>query len=229
MPQEEREGSSTQPNHSPHVDAVILAAGGANRFGRPKLLLPMPGPSAEPLIVHVVREVLASPVHRVLVVLGAGAAAIREALSGFPVTLVENERWPEGMSTSVQAGLAAVCPDASAVLFVLGDQPELRARHIHALLQAFVRTPADILFPSFGGQRGNPVLFSRRTFPDLHALRGDQGGRALIASGRYPTLAVEMDDAGILIDIDTPEDWERWQSQQKSNSSIDHRYGAPHD
>lgn len=198
----------------PHIDAVVLAAGGANRFGRPKLLLPLPGPSSQPLIAHVVDEVLTSSVHRVIVVLGASASQVREALAGRDVTLVENARWPEGMSTSLKAGLSAACTDAEGVLFVLGDQPGLQARHINALVEAFAGTPADIVYPTFGGRRGNPVLMSRAAFPALQELAGDQGGRALIASGRFQTLAVEVEDAGVLVDIDTPEDWERWQSQQ---------------
>lgn len=198
----------------PHVDAVVLAAGGANRFGAPKLLLPLPGPTARPLIAHVVDAVLAGGVHRVIVVLGASAPQVREALAGRDLTLVENPRWPEGMSTSLKAGLSAACPDADGVLFVLGDQPGLRAEHIHALVEAFAKTPADIVYPTFGGRRGNPVLMARRTFPALQELAGDQGGRALIASGRFQTLAVEMEDAGVLVDIDTPDDWERWQGRQ---------------
>jgi molybdenum cofactor cytidylyltransferase len=214
MSEQNAEETSERIIRRPHVDAVVLAAGGANRFGAPKLLLPLPGPTARPLITHVVDAVLASSVHRVIVVLGASASPVREALAGRDLTLVENSRWPEGMSTSLKAGLAAVCPDADGVLFVLGDQPGLQAKHIHALLEAFARTPADIVYPTFRGRRGNPALMARSTFSALQELAGDQGGRALIASGRFQTLAVEMEDAGVLVDIDTPADWERWQSQQ---------------
>ncbi len=210
-------GTSGYTIRRPHVDAVVLAAGGANRFGAPKLLLPIPGPSAQPLIAHVVDAVLASAVHRVIVVLGASASQIREALAGRAVALVDNARWPEGMSTSVKAGLSAVCPDTEGVLFVLGDQPGLRTEHIHALIEAFAASTADIIYPTFGGRRGNPVLMSRVTFPALQELAGDQGGRALISSGRFETLAVEVEDAGVLVDIDTPEDWERWQSQRATS------------
>lgn len=208
-----------RPVLRPHVDAVILAAGGANRFGAPKLLLPIPGPAPRPLIAHVVSEVLASSVHRAVVVLGASASEIGAALAGCEVVLVENTRWPEGMSTSVNAGLEAICPEASAVLFVLGDQPGLRTSHINALLEAFAGTPTDIVYPVFGSQRGNPVLFARRTFPAFQELAGDQGGRALINSGRFHALAVEMEDAGVLVDIDTPEDWARWRHQQEAGQT----------
>ncbi|MGQ9667872.1 MAG: HAD-IIA family hydrolase, partial [Anaerolineae bacterium] len=155
----------------------------------------------------------------VVVVLGAFASEMRAALAGREVLLVKNERWPEGMSTSVKAGLEALCPEAAAALFVLGDQPGLRTSHINALLEAFAGTPADIVYPTFGGQRGNPVLFARRTFPALQELAGDQGGRVLITSGRFHALAVEMGNAGVLMDIDTPEDWARWQRQQEAGQT----------
>lgn len=192
----------------PCVEAVILAAGGAARFGAPKLLAPHPRAPDRPIIAGVVAEVLEAGLSRVIVVLGAHGDAIRRALADFSVDFVHNPRWAEGMSTSMRAGLEQVSENAQAVLFVLGDQPAVRAAHIRTVVDAYVDAGTPIVVPTFRGRRGNPALFDRCTFDALREIEGDQGGRALMEAGLFPLHFVEVPDPAVLLDVDTPEDLE---------------------
>lgn len=194
------------------VSAVVLAAGASRRFGQPKQLLDWGG---QPLVAHVVDVVLASQVNEVVVVVGHAGEAVRETLVGRPVKIVFNPDWEQGQSTSMQAGLKALGPETGAALFVLADQPGLTAAIIDRLLRRYRETLASIVLPAYQGRRGNPVLFDRSLFDELMAIRGDQGGRALIA--RYPVEQVEMDEVAVVQDIDTVVDYEVLRSHINGN------------
>lgn len=193
------------------VAAVVLAAGASQRMGQPKQLLPW-GADGRPMLRHVVQTILAASPDEVIVVLGHAAERLAPALAGLPVQVVVNPAWADGLSASVRAGLDAVGPTAEAALFVLADQPHLTPQMVSALVARFRRSRAPIVAPLAGGQRGAPALFSRALFDELRAVRGDRGGRDLIA--RHPDLiaAVELPDAAPLADIDTPDDYAALQS-----------------
>jgi len=186
------------------VAAVILAAGAAERFGQPKVLLDWRG---KPLIAHIADIVLASPARPVIAVAGAHADQVRCALGKRPVQLVINPNWRSGLSTSVRAGLAALPGDASAVLFVLGDQPNVTPELLAELVARFRATGAPIIVPHAGNRPGNPVLFAREMFGELAQITGDQGGRSLIARYADRVEIVQIDDPSVLADIDTLEDY----------------------
>jgi molybdenum cofactor cytidylyltransferase len=189
----------------PFVSAVVLAAGGARRLGRLKQLLPWGG---QTMIEHVVDTVLASAVDEVVVVLGCQAEAVQQALAGRPVRGVVNTAWEEGLATSLRAGLAAVSPQAEAVLFVLADQPRLTSPTINRLLTHYRATRCPIVVPVYRGRRGNPVLFARPLFPELLALQGDVGGRVLLEKQRAGIAEVDVGSEEIFVDIDTLVDYE---------------------
>ncbi|MBM3134653.1 MAG: molybdenum cofactor cytidylyltransferase [Chloroflexi bacterium] len=189
----------------PYVSAVVLAAGGGRRLGRLKQLLPWGG---QTMIEHVVDTVLASTVDEVVVVLGCQAAAVQQVLTGRPVRVVVNAAWEEGLASSLRAGLAALSPQAEAVLFVLGDQPRLTAQTIDRLLAHYRTTRCPIVVPVHRGRRGNPVLFARSLFPELLVLQGDVGGRVLLDKQRADIAEVDVGSEEILVDVDTLEDYE---------------------
>jgi molybdenum cofactor cytidylyltransferase len=193
-----------------HVAAVVLAAGGATRFGKLKQLLPW---GSGTLLTQVVDTALASSARPVVVVLGAQAEACRVALGRRPVQVVLNPAWAQGQSTSVQAALAALPPHIHAALFLLADQPAVQRSTLEALIARYRITRAPLVWPEFQGQRGNPVLFDRRLFPELEALRGDVGGRVVLQAHVAEAERVPVSDAGILIDIDTPNDYDRIQAK----------------
>lgn len=189
------------------VAAVILAAGGGQRFGGLKQLALWRG---QPLLGHVIEAVLASQVYEVVVVVGYEAervAAFIQAL--WPgLRIVINPYWPRGQSTSMQAGLLALHPESAAALFVLADQPRLSTEVINALIQCRRATLAPIVVPTYGGQRGNPVLFDRALFPELMAVTGDVGGRGLIHKYADQVAWLPFAAEAAPGDVDRPEDLE---------------------
>ncbi len=186
------------------VAAVILAAGGATRFGSPKQLLAWNGGT---LLSHVVDAALASQADPVVVVLGHQADACRAALGDRRVKIVVNPDWQQGQSTSVRAGLAALPGTISAALFPLVDQPGISAGIIDTLITRHRATLAPVVWPEYEGQRGNPVLFDRGLFAELATLTGDTGGRALLGAYADRAERVPVSDPGVLLDIDTPDDY----------------------
>jgi molybdenum cofactor cytidylyltransferase len=195
--------------------AVVLAAGGSTRFGQPKQLLDWGG---EPLVRHVVKTVLAAAVNQVVVLVGHRADEVRAVLAGLPVIVVVNPNWDYGLSTSVRAGLQAAAPGWGAALFVQADQPLLTAAVINALIQRHRETLAPIVYPGFHGQRGTPTLFDRALAGELLAVEGDRGGSALLPKYRDRAQAVPVDNAGILEDIDTEDDYQRLRQWFDSSS-----------
>jgi molybdenum cofactor cytidylyltransferase len=186
------------------VAAIVLAAGRSSRMAGPNKLLAEIG--GRPLVRIVAEAALASHARPVIVVTGHERERVEAALAGLDVLLVHNPAYANGLSTSLKAGVAATPDAADGVIVCLGDMPQVDARLIDRLLAAFdPERGALVVVPTLAGKRGNPVVWSRRFFPDLSALIGDVGARGLIAD--YPEAVVEvaMADDAALIDIDTPD------------------------
>ncbi len=189
------------------VAGVVLAAGGSQRLGQPKQLLLWRG---RPLVWHAVQAARQGGLAPIIVVAGAQADAVRAALAGEPVRVVDNPRWEQGQSTSMQRGLQASTPGVEAVVFLLSDTPFVDGTLVRELRRTHGRSLAPIVAPQAGGRWANPVLFDRETFPALARVTGDRGGRALFH--RYAITGVPWDER-ILIDVDSPEDVGRLQGQ----------------
>jgi molybdenum cofactor cytidylyltransferase len=186
---------------------IVLAAGQASRFGQPKQLLRW---QDESLVRRAARLALEAGLAPVIVVTGAHEPEVRAALAGLPVTLADNPAWAEGQSTSLRAGLRALPLQTGAAVFLLADQPALSIDLLRGLVNRHAETFVSVVAPQVAGRRTNPVLFDRRTFPVLMNLSGDVGGRALFSDPQaYPVAWLPWDDASLLDDIDTPEDYER--------------------
>jgi molybdenum cofactor cytidylyltransferase len=186
------------------IAAVVLAAGRSTRMGGPNKLLAEI--ARRPLIRIAAEEALASRAKPVIVVAGHQREQVEKVLRGLPLRVVHNPDFADGLGTSLKAGIAAVPADADGAVVCLGDMPQVDARLIDRLIAAFdPDRGALVVVPTFEGKRGNPVLWSRRFFPDLMAIEGDVGARHLI--GRYGEAVVEVpvDGKAALVDIDTPE------------------------
>lgn len=184
---------------------IVLAAGEARRFGKPKQLLDWQG---RPFVRAVAMAALQAGLSPVIVVVGANAERVADALGGLPVETVVNERWQDGQASSIRAGLAACPGNLGAAVFLLADQPQVTADVIGALVETHAENLEPIVAPLIlEEKRGNPILFDRVTFPDLMGLRGDVGGRAILS--QYPIRYVPWHDEALLLDIDTPEDYQR--------------------
>ncbi|MFI9237876.1 NTP transferase domain-containing protein [Streptomyces sp. NPDC053079] len=191
------------------VAGLLLAAGGGQRLGgRPKALLECG--DGRLLVERAMREMREGGCATVHVVLGAGAAEVRERLGRLPpgVALVDNPRWAEGMGSSLRAGLASLTSvtDATAALVMLVDQPRIGARAVARLLAAR-REGAQLVAAAYGGERGHPVLFGREHWEGVaRAADGDQGARAYLRQRADAVVLVECADIAAPDDIDTPED-----------------------
>lgn len=186
--------------------ALLLAAGAGRRFGGGKMLATWRG---EPLVRAAARAALAASVESCLVVTGCGAPGVEAALEGLGgprLRVLRAAAWPEGLSASLRAGIAALPPDCAGAVVFLGDMPriphELGDRLIAALEAG--AAGAEVLW---AGRPAHPVAFARRLFPRLMALRGDAGGRQVL-SGRRDVARIETDQPGAAFDVDRREDLE---------------------
>jgi molybdenum cofactor cytidylyltransferase len=190
------------------ITAVVLAAGSSTRMGRPKLLLPLAG---KPIVRHVVDAALGAPVDEVVVVLGAGADAVRTTLqTGGRVRFTVNERHSEGQSTSLRAGLAAADPAAEAAVILLGDQPGVATASIRAVVEAFRDTgepgTPEAVQAAYGGRPAHPTLFARAVWDEVVG-EGDHGARTWLRKHPGRRLLVEVGGEPPP-DVDTPDDYE---------------------
>lgn len=186
--------------------AVVLAAGAGRRAGGPKALLRIGNRS---FLAHAA-DLLAPHVDRVVAVIGHGAARVRDE-AGAPagVLLCENPAPERGMLSSIHAGLeAAERLGGDGVLLHPVDHPLVSPGTVARVADA-LRAGAAVAVPAFGGRRGHPGGFARRTFAALRAAPPDRGARAVLAA--HPEWVVHVEgDAGSLTGIDTPEDYARW-------------------
>lgn len=190
---------------SARVAAIVLAAGRSSRMGpNNKLLARLDG---APLVTRAVDAALASRATPVIVVLGHDAERVRAALGERAVTMVENPRYADGLSSSLRAGVAALPAGTDGAVVLLADMPRITAHHVERLLAAFdPRAGRTICVPTHRAKRGNPVLWGAAFFAEIAGLTGDVGARALLDRHPAQTALVEMEDDAVLRDVDTEGD-----------------------
>ena len=183
--------------------ALILAAGESRRMGSAKALLRY----RDETFLDTLIGVLAPRTGSVIVVLGAGAEAIR-AGTVRAARFVVNPDWPAGMTTSLQCGLRAVPAEAEGVLFTLVDHPAVSAETVDALLARTGDTACAttlVRVPRFQGRRGHPIWFSRKLIPEFLALPAAGAARDVVRRHAGATEFLDIGDPGILADIDDAE------------------------
>lgn len=188
------------------VSAILLAAGESKRMGEAKQLLPFGGST---VLEQVVSRLLAAPLDEIVVVVGCQAEVMRSRLLRYPVKLVDNPNYREGMSSSLRCGLLAISPHCRGVLIVLGDQPRVSAATVRQIIAAFRRVGKGIVAPVYRGQRGHPVLLDIAYRPEMMALHGDVGCKAILERYAAEVLEVEVESPAILQDVDDRQDYER--------------------
>jgi len=184
------------------VTGLVLAAGGSKRLGRPKQLLPY---GAGSLLEHVLAVARACEFDQRLCVIGGGGPDVREQVDLGDFTVVLNEHFGEGCSSSIAAALASVDERAEVLVLMLGDQPGVTPATVSALLAG--RRGAPLAACEYSNGRGHPLAFDRSTFPELADLHGDKGVWKLLERHAADVLDVAI-DGPIPLDVDTWEDYE---------------------
>ena len=208
------------------INAIVLAAGESKRMGMPKPLLRFPRsmgvPPMEPesrarcpcyasgdttFLEQIVSVLQRSEVDRITVVLGAQAQKVLAATDLSGAGVVINENHGEGQLSSLTAGLKSVPPEAEAILLCLVDNPFITAESVDGVIGAFRVSGKPIVVPVFQGRRGHPTLFARSMFDELRSAPADKGARHVVCSNAAKVFEVQVPDPGILVRIDTPQDY----------------------
>jgi molybdenum cofactor cytidylyltransferase len=186
---------------------LILGAGNSSRLGKPKQLLPINNTT---LLNHTIKEALKVSCQERILVLGAFEDEIRAELNQADIAILSNKNWESGMASSIKLGVKWLIDqyDPDQVLITLCDQPFIN----HNLLDEMVIykniSSKGIIACSYGGTVGVPVIFDKRYFPSLLALRGKEGAKKLVKqfAGDVGTLYFPQGN----IDIDTDADYQAY-------------------
>jgi molybdenum cofactor cytidylyltransferase len=190
---------------SDSIPAIILAAGASRRLGQPKQLVRY---NSETLLARAIRVAAESGASPVIVVIGAHHEQISSSMQFDHAIAILNPHWEQGIASSIHAGLEALERLAAAstgALILPCDQLRLTADHLRTLLTAFTaQAQPSIAASTYSNTLGIPAVFPRAAFPELMALQGDKGARALLLNPPCPVIAIPFD--GGEIDIDSPAD-----------------------
>lgn len=195
--------SNDPPTTAGELHAVVLAAGAGSRFGGGKLRADYRG---KPLIRWAVEAACASPAARVTVVTGADpeVAAAARCDCQRPLLVTQAMDWAEGLAASLRAGFSSAPANAAGVFVFLGDMPRTPPGVGDALVEALKDGKAAAA-PVFAGKRGHPVLVGPALMPAVATLTGDVGLNDLLEALGGQLALVEVDDDGVLFDVDAPE------------------------
>lgn len=185
------------------IAAVLLAAGGSERFGRENKLLAEIG--GEPLLRRVTRMATEAGLSKTIAVTGHEPDRCRSALEGLAVRFVHNAAWKQGIGTSIAAGVRALGKEYDGAFIVPTDMPNLTSALFARLRAAFEASGGSaIVFPVTGaGEQRNPVLWPRTFFPDLGALSGTMGAKMLLRKLAAQGVGVPLGSDEEAADIDT--------------------------
>ena len=201
--------------------AIILAAGSSSRYGEVKQLLTYKGLT---FLQTVIRTSIMAGLSPIIVVTGSNHESVSDSIKGFHenISIINNPDWQQGQSTSIRKGITALEQMSKRILktkssqsesfvgstlFLLTDQPQVDISLLEALADQHSRNLSPVIAPLVDGQRGNPVLFDRITFPLLKKLVGDVGGRGIFH--KYPPSYIQWNDHSILMDVDTSSDYSK--------------------
>lgn len=193
------------------IGAIVLAAGASTRLGEPKQLLC--DHSGETLIHKVARDAMAAGADPVVIVLGANGDGVQAAVADLQVRTVVNTDWPEGIGSSIRAGVRVLATEKAnavdAALLLTCDMPSVGIPHLCALMLAAGEDVPRVA-SSYGDTRGIPAIIRRAEFVVLEELTGDRGAKALLM--RDGTSVVQL--ANGAFDLDTPENVAAWRASE---------------
>jgi molybdenum cofactor cytidylyltransferase len=187
------------------VAGLILAAGKSERMGRSKLMLDFHGKT---FLEHIFEEARQSKLAEVRVVLGHDAGRVQTLFPSLAGKWVVNPDFERGQLSSIQCGLSSLYKySVDGVMLFLIDHPFVNRILINKLIACFDENQSLIVVPSYGKRRGHPVIFSSLLFDELSNASPDRGASDVVQRHQKEIFHVEVDNPGVLIDIDTPEDY----------------------
>ena len=184
------------------ISAIVLAAGKSERMGRPKALLPIRGRT---FLQNILDAISRTSIEDTIVVLGHHRDQIERSLS-LP-SVVFNPDYERGMITSFQAGIRKLSWDTTGAFLFLVDHPLVESTTIESMIMNLA--PNRIVLPTFERRRGHPVLFSSEVLEEILALGPSEGANIVVRKNPDRIIEVPVNAPGILVDIDTPEQFER--------------------
>ena len=192
-----------------NIAIIILAAGSSSRLGRPKQLLELEGKTLLQKSITAALQVSKN----VNVVLGANENLIRPTISMFPIHIILNKNWTEGMSSSICAGMSFLeNKPCKAVLIMLCDQPYVDKFLLEKMISMFEKNESPIVAAEYDGKVGVPAIFNVSFFPKLKTLEGQKGAKTLIMNNLEKTKRIIFEKGEI--DIDTETAWENFKKQK---------------
>lgn len=186
------------------IFALVMAAGSSSRFGATKLLAEL---GSKPLVRRALDSAARACGRRTVLVLGHDWRAVSAAAGPALAFSVYNDRYGEGLGTSISAGVRAVAHVAQGAIVMLADQPFVTDEHLRRLAAEQAHGDRHIVATSFAGSIGPPVLFPRAAFDSLLGLDGDAGAQRVLRDPGFVLTSVEFEPAAV--DVDTPADLRR--------------------
>jgi molybdenum cofactor cytidylyltransferase len=195
-------------NKNMKISAIILSAGSSRRMGKPKALLQI---GNKTFLQHIIDEVESAGIKNNIVVLGFESQKILETLSIFNGTIIFNEAWEQGQLSSIIAGINALNTiDCEGVLICPVDHPMISTVLIKKLVEVFQHSRKKIVIPAYQGRRGHPIIISSELFAEIKKASLAIGLREVVHAHENDIELVSTDEEGIIINIDTPEDFEKY-------------------
>jgi molybdenum cofactor cytidylyltransferase len=198
------------------IGAIILAAGMSKRMGQPKQFLNLHG---KPLFLHGVETAVQSGLHPIVIVGGEHIELLKEQIRDLPAEVIHNPNFSQGLSSSLKTGVKAVQDKVSAAFIFLADQPFIPVTVVKRLRESYYTEKLNnikIIRPRYASVPGHPVLFDREIFPELLCIEGDRGAQQVIQKHSAELKFVDFDNPLWGVDIDTPEEWQRYSKEIKS-------------
>lgn len=192
---------------STRIGGILLAAGESRRMGYPKPLLKLD--DGRTFLETAVQAMLPA-VDALVIVVGAYSERVEQAVPADDrITVVRNPDYARGQLSSLKVGLAATADTAGAVIVQLADHPLVKPSTFRAVIEEYEHSAKPIVIARYNGRRGHPVVFAKTVFAELMNAPEDAGARVVVNADPSRVAYVDVEDSGVVMDLDTPSDLER--------------------